>query len=151
MKPPWLNRQRKYQKQQSIIISTILMVRFSWFAALSQLTEIFRDQVRLNLVLDCRRKMETVTDFSLERTNEKLLCQLHIHTRETSSYEQLIVIDSSRQQEIMNELHLSPEKLLLIQMPKTSHPVCTSESFMSSDTKVKSLAYCRNISTFLNV
>lgn len=30
---------------------------------------------------------------------------------------------------------------------KNSHPVCTSESLMSSDTNVKSLAYFRNIYT----
>lgn len=81
MKPPWLNRQRKYQKQQSILITTKSMVRFSyWSAGLSQLNEIFRDQVRLKLVLHCRITMEAVADFTLERKKEKLLCQLHIYS-----------------------------------------------------------------------
>lgn len=127
------------------------MVRFSyWFAALSQQAEIFGDWVRRKLVVHCRIKMEAVTDFSLDRKKMKHYSVNYIFILERLAHvnHDWFLETAGNNEWITSE---SWEIKCIHTDAKNSHPVCTSESLMSSDTKVKSLEYCRNISTFLNV
>lgn len=112
-KPPWPYTQRKYKKQQksssSSSSSTSNCVVLLWCRSSEQPADTFTGEVKTSVALWNKKN-----DRCLESKNEKSLGL----AGETCS------IDSPRQQEIRNQLHLSPEKWTtrMPKTPKNTHP-----------------------------